>query len=332
MVLEQIRGKAIVTGASGFIGSWVRDRLLDAGVDVISIRRKGSPETKRGRSVVADYADAASLDALIESEDPEYVFHVAGATAGVTYEDFDLGNRMPTQHLAEATRRHAKKLRRFVYVSSLTSYGPSTLARPLVESDPRRPIEHYGKSKLAAEEALEAMGDAFPWTIVRPAGVYGPRNTEFFKLFELIHKGWNVFYGNRERAFSIIYGDDCVDAIFAAAVAPKAVGRGYFLADGAPVTWASFQTAMVERAGRPVRTIDLPGALLVPAAWGGELMAKLSGKPSLFNQQKALMGRQEAWTCAIDAARADLGFVPKIDAAEGIVRSFAWYREQGWLR
>src|SRR5579862_2456601 len=98
--VSEISGKALITGASGFIGRRVKDTLLDRGVDVVAIRRAGSPEAKRGRSVVADYADEAALRELISREKPDYVIHVAGATKGVTYDDFRRANVMPTEHLA----------------------------------------------------------------------------------------------------------------------------------------------------------------------------------------------------------------------------------------
>lgn len=327
-----ITGKVIITGASGFIGSWLRDVLLDGGADVIAIRRQGSPESKRGRSVVADYADPEALKQLFLAERPRYVFHVAGATAGVVYQDFHRGNVMPTKNLAEAALASGVPIERFVYVSSLTSYGPATRERPLVETDPKNPIEHYGKSKLEAEQAIEALGDRLPWTILRPSGVYGPRNTEFLKLFELIASGWNLFYGNEERVVSLVYVDDCVDATIASALSPATVGKGYFLSDDVPISWEQLQTKIIEVSGRKPRRVSLPGFFLAPAAVMGELGARVTGKPSLFNQQKALMAKQDAWTCSSEAARRDFAYAPKVDALEGVKRTWAWYLENGWIK
>src|SRR5690606_17887485 len=145
-------------------------------------------------------------------------------------------------------------VKRFVHVSSLTSYGPSTAERPHRESDPRRPIEHYGKSKLEAEQVVEALGDSIPWTILRPGGVYGPGDVDYFNLFREVEKGRNVFFGNRKRWFSAVYVDDCVRAIVGAATSDAARGRGYFVCDGRPITWETFQNAIVEASGRKVRT------------------------------------------------------------------------------
>ena len=83
-----VSGKVLLTGASGFIGGRLRDALLEANVDVVAVRRPGSPPAKKGRSVEAAYNDTAGLSQIIKNEKPDYVLHVAGATKGVTYDDF----------------------------------------------------------------------------------------------------------------------------------------------------------------------------------------------------------------------------------------------------
>jgi UDP-glucose 4-epimerase len=330
--MTDLRGRALLTGASGFIGGRLRDTLLDAGVDVVSIRRAGSPEPKRGRSVVADYTDVAGLTRVFAEEAPQYVFHVAGATKGVTYSDFQLANVMPTRNLLEAAVAAGRPVSRFVHVSSLTAYGPSTPERPLSESDPRQPIEYYGQSKLEAEQVVESFGDRVPFTITRPSGVYGPGDADYFELFKTAAAGWNVFFGNAQRWFSAIYVDDCVRGILGAAASASTVGRGYFLCDGAPTTWGSFQQIIAEESGRKVRRLGLPEALVSIAAAGGELATKVDKKPRLFNRQKAKMGAQPAWTCTHQAAARDFGYTPQVDQREGVRRSFAWYRERGWIK
>ena len=329
---QKLSGRALITGASGFIGSRLRTALLGAGVDVVAIRRASSPEPAEGRSVVADYGDPEGLGKVIAEEAPDWVFHVAGATKGVAYEDFQRANVMPTKNLLRAIEEsHPGELRRFVLISSLASYGPSAPGRPHREGDPRRPIEHYGRSKLEAEQVVEAMGRSVPWTIVRPSGVYGPGDGDYFNLFREVEKGRNVFFGNRERLFSAIYVDDCVRAIVTAANADAAVGKGYFLCDGRPISWDEFQSAIVATSRRKVRTLNLPEAFVGIAALGGELATKLDGKPRLFNRQKAKMGAQSAWTCSHEAAAEDFGYSPQVPLEEGVKRAMEWYRAEGWL-
>ena len=328
--LPKLEGKALITGASGFIGGRLRDTLLDQGVDVISIRRKGSPASKKGRSVEAAYDNLSELENVVASEKPDYVFHVAGATKGVTYSDFQAANVMPTENLLRALERRHTDVKRFVHFSSLAAFGPSSREKPHVETNSRKPIEFYGRSKQEAEEVVERV-TSVPWTIIRPGGVYGPGDTDYFNLFREVQKKRNVFFGNRDRYISNVYVDDLIAATLLATVSSNTIGKGYFVSDGEIQTWGQFQDAIVTAAGTKVRTLNFPEFLVTAAAYGGELMTKLDKKPRLFNHQKAIMGAQEAWTCKIDALKADTGFEPTVFANEGCKRALAWYRENGWL-
>lgn len=323
--------RALLTGASGFIGGRLRDTLIERGHDVLALRRKGSAIPKTGRSAEVDYEDRAGLRRVVAEEKPDWVFHVAGATKGVSYDDFRLANVMPTENLLDAVCAEHPGVGRFVMVSSLASYGPSAPGRPHVEADDPRPIEHYGESKLEAERVLARAGSAVPWTIVRPGGVYGPGDVDYFNLFREVEKGRNVFFGNRKRWFSAVYVDDLVEAILTCATHENTAGQGFFVCDNHPVTWETFQEAIVAVSGRKVRTLDLPEALVSLAAVGGELATRFDKKPRLFNRQKAKMGAQDAWTCRSDALRAATGWASKVPLSEGVKRALDWYRREKWV-
>jgi nucleoside-diphosphate-sugar epimerase len=330
MAMPKLDGKVLITGASGFIGSRLRDELLASGSDVVAIRRSGSPPSKAGRSVEADYALVADLERIMNEERPDYVLHVAGVTKGVSYEDFQLGNVMPTRNLLTALRREHPGIKRFVLVSSLTSYGPSATSAPHREEDPPRPIEHYGASKLEAERVVEEESAGVPWTIVRPSAVYGPGDVDYFNLFKSAMLGWNAFFGNRDRCMSMIYVDDCVRGTLMAAQQQSSAGKGYFLTSDDQVTWEQFQSEVVQVVDRPVRTVDLPELLVSVAALGGELFSRIDKKPRLLNLQKAKMGAQQAWTCVGGAACTDFGFSAEVDLTEGIRRTHQWYLANDW--
>ncbi|MBX2814135.1 MAG: NAD-dependent epimerase/dehydratase family protein [Myxococcales bacterium] len=322
-------GTVLLTGASGFIGRRLRDTLLDANVDVVALRRKGSPPASRGRSLEVDYADVSGLSTIFAKEQPTHVLHVAGATKGVTYQDFARANTMPTENLLTASKSMTQPLERFVFVSSLAAWGPSTAERPHRETDSPAPVEHYGRSKLEAEKSLVTSG--IPYTILRPGGVYGPGDADFFQLFKSAAQGWNLYFGNRQRWISLVYVDDLIQLILNATGRPEAVGKGYFVTDGLPVTWENFQKLVTEAAQRKVRDIDIPEAFVDLAGWAGETLSRLDKRPRLANRQKIKMGKQEAWTASIDSAQQDLKFEPKISQSEGVPRTMSWYREAGWV-
>ncbi len=320
---------AVVTGASGFIGRWIRDAFLERGFDVLALRRPASPPASVGRSAEVTYEDVDGLGRLFERERPRYIVHVAGATKGVTYGDFERANVRPTASLLQAVKKSGAPLARFIHMSSLVSHGPSSVEQPHVEGAPPKPVEFYGRSKLEAEQVV--TGSDVPWTILRPGGVYGPGDVDYFNLFQSAARGLNVYFGNRKRVFSKIYISDMVDATIEAGLSPSAEDRAYFVCDRDPVSWERFQSTIAARAARPVRDIDLPGMFVDLAAFGGEVISTLDRRPRLFNRQKAIMGRQEAWTCDSEAITREVGFTPRVDLEEGVERSWAWYREQGWV-
>jgi nucleoside-diphosphate-sugar epimerase len=331
MAQSHRKGVALITGASGFIGGRLRDALLADGHDVVALTRPNSPAPKQGRAAPVDYAKPESLERIFEAERPEVVYHVAGATKGVTYQDFFRANVMPTQNLLDAARKVHPDLQRFVHVSSLTAYGPSTLEQPSEEHHERKPVELYGKSKLEAEQVVEAAASELPVTIIRPPTVYGPGDVDVLELFRLAKRGLNVFYGNRDRQTSTIYVDDLVKGIRDAAAHPAAIGKGYFLCDGVPRTWGQFQQDILEAAGGRALHLDLPEFFVDVAAFFGEIATKVDGKPRLFNKQKALMGKQLAWTCRSERARQDFGYTPQVEVRDGVERTFAWYRDNAWI-
>jgi nucleoside-diphosphate-sugar epimerase len=328
---KPLPGKAILTGASGFIGSRLRDALLETGTDVLSLVRASSPTSKHGRSVAVDYADEESLRQVFQRERPDYVSHVAGATKGVTADDFFRGNVLPTQSLVRALNATQRELARFVLVSSLTAYGPSNAGPPLSEDRTPKPVELYGKSKLEAERVLEKEGAALPWTILRPAGVYGPADVDTLVLFRAAQSGINLFYGNRAKRASMVYVDDLVHALVLAALSEATRGQGYFICDGVSHTWQEIQRHIVAAVGRRTLDLNLPAWVVQVAARAGELATAIDQKPRVLNRQKALMDAQSAWLCTHEKARRDFGYAPRVEMAEGTRQAYAWYRAEGWL-
>ncbi|MGF1510527.1 MAG: NAD-dependent epimerase/dehydratase family protein [Myxococcota bacterium] len=315
---------AIVTGASGFIGSWVRNALEGEGFQVRALRRRRSPRASSAFEV--DYEAPDTVFAAFEEARPEVVVHLAGTTKGVTLRDFRRANVVPTEAVVQAAEQVG--VRRFVSISSLVAFGPSSPETPHRDGVDAQPVEFYGRTKREAEMRVEASG--LPYVILRPGGVYGPGDIDYFNLFKSADRGYNLFFGNRERLFSKIYIDDMVGFVLAALKTPQ-TRTGWFVCDGEPVSWGEFQGEIARQSGRRVRELHLPEFMVGVAARAGEALSTLDRKPRLFNRQKAIMGRQAAWTCDSSNAVNSLAYVPKVKLSEGVRRSFAWYREHGWL-
>ncbi len=160
----------------------------------------------------------------------------------------------------------------FVHVSSLAAVGPSPDGIPVTEDAVPHPPATYGKSKLEAERAVrELTPDA---VIVRPAVVYGPRDTDVFKLLRSVSRGIIVEIAGGERYFSAIFVKDLVEGLLAAVRSPHAPGRDYFLAHSLPLTWRDLSGTAARIMHRTPRVVSDPAA---GGDGGGRLRG--SGRP-----------------------------------------------------
>jgi nucleoside-diphosphate-sugar epimerase len=324
---------AVVTGASGFVGQNLVRRLRRDGHDVrCLIRPSGGGSPAGGTRHVVRFEEPASLlkcDALVGAH---VVFHLAAATKAPGSEAFHAANVTPTRHLLGAII--ARRLfPRFVFVSSQAAAGPAPdLHRKVDEADAPHPIEPYGRSKLEAERIVESFADRVPVTIVRPSAVFGPHDRDFFPLFRLARRGIIPYPGIADHWFSVLHVDDLVDALIAAGTRPQAISRTYFVAGTEAVRWRDFGEHIAAAVGRPVRHVNLPGALVHTASLAGELWSRVSRRATLANRSKAALSRQKYWVCCASRAREDLALRESRSLPHAIRDTYYWYRQNGWLR
>ena len=179
--------KALVTGATGFVGSHLAEALRRRGDEVTALVRSPAKAAALGplgvRVLPGGLDDPDSLARAAEGQD--VVFHVAGLVAARDEAEFLRVNRDGTAGLVAAAAR--ARVGRFVYVSSMAAGGPADRGRPLTGTEPPNPVTAYGRSKLAGETAVKA--GSLPWVIMRPPTVYGPRDREVLKVFRMARWG-----------------------------------------------------------------------------------------------------------------------------------------------
>jgi nucleoside-diphosphate-sugar epimerase len=320
-----------VTGASGFVGSHVVDRLLAAGEPVAAlVRRSSDLRWLEGKAVELRVADLDTGEGLAEAlRGVRRLYHAAGVTRSATPEQFRNGNCRASVALARAAARHAPGLERFLYVSSLAAAGPAREGRPLTEADPLRPVGAYGESKRDAEEALRAI-PGLPLTIVRPPIVYGPRDPNFKPLFRGVWRRVLPVVGQGRQRLSMVFAPDLAEGMVAAARSTKAAGRTYFLT-GPDADWREAEEALAAALRvRPWR-LSVPPPLLRIAGEAFEWKARLTGVPQAINRRKVREMLEPRWTCSGARAEADFGFRAATPLEEGFRRTWKWYREAGWI-
>lgn len=349
-------GKTIlITGASGFIGSFIVEEALRLGFEVWAGMRASSSRAfltdKRIHFAQLNLGNAAELAQQLRTLKEQmggrgwdFVVHAAGATKCLHKEQFYHANTDGTRHLIEVLRQEGMVPQRFVFLSSLSIFGaireeavrrPSAdnpwIYGPIQLSDTPCPNTEYGKSKLEAEKFLMSQ-QGFPYTILRPTGVYGPRERDYFMMAKSITQHTDVAVGFKRQEITFVYVMDVVQAIFRCLEAKEAEGKAYFLSDGKVYDSRQYSDLLQHYLGtRFVLHFRLPLLLLHAICIVGTWMSRLTGKITALNVDKYHIMKQRNWQCDIEPARRDFGYSPQWSLEQGVEASVKWYKENGWL-
>ena len=330
--------KILVTGASGFIGSFIVEEALRRDMEVWAAVRKSSSRKyltdERINFIELNLSSEDDLRQQLAGYEFDYVVHAAGATKCLHKRDFFKINTDGTINLVNALITLKMPIKRFVYLSSLSIFGAIRETSPYLEieeSDIPRPNTVYGKSKLLAEKFLDTIGNDFPYVILRPTGVYGPREKDYFMMAKTIK--WHIDFsvGFKHQDITFIYVQDLVQAVFLTFNRGKN-GRKYFLSDGNVYNSTEFSNYIHDDLGRPwwIR-IKAPLFILRLATFVGEYIGKITGKTSALNNDKYNILKQRNWRCNIEPAVDELGFHPQYDLKHGTELAIKWYKDNKWL-
>lgn len=333
--------KILITGASGFIGSFIVEEALKRGFETWAAVRKSSSkdflQDERIRFIELNLSSEKQLKEQLKDLQFDYVVHAAGVTKCLHKEDFFRINTEGTKNLVRALIDLKMPLKRFVYISSLSIMGAIREEQPyreIREDDKPQPNTAYGKSKLAAEEYLSTLNtqhSAFPYIILRPTGVYGPRERDYFMMAKSIQAHTDFAVGFQQQDITFVYVTDVVQAIFLA-LEKGETGRKYFLSDGEVYQSSTFSDLIRKELDNPwwIR-ITAPLWLLRIITFCGECIGHMTGKVTALNNDKYHIMKQRNWRCDIRPAQQELGFEPQVKLEEGVRRSIAWYKKNKWL-
>jgi nucleoside-diphosphate-sugar epimerase len=321
--------KALVTGATGFVGSHLVEALRRVGIEVTALARsptKAAMLREQGVRVESgDLHDYASLERA--ATDQDVVYHVAGVVAARSEAEFLSANEGGTKNVVAAAERRGNP--RFVLVSSLAAGGPASRGMPLKGSESPRPVTAYGRSKLAAERVVQTS--TLPWSIVRPPIVYGPRDREVLKLFRIGRLGVAPVFGDGTQELSAVHAEDLARAFIAVGSSPSAIGRIYNACHPDVFTSAEFCREIGAAMGRPVGTLRIPAVLGRALLSLTETSARLTGQTTILTTDKANEFFQPAWTGDPTPLMNDCGWQARYDLRSGLAETYQWYRRAGWL-
>jgi nucleoside-diphosphate-sugar epimerase len=317
--------KILITGASGFIGSFLAEEGVRREMAVwAGIRENSSKkylQDEKLQFICLNFADADKLKAQIENHVEKYgkwdwIVHNAGLTKCLNREEFDEVNFVNTKNFVEALKATGNIPSKFVLMSSLSAR--------------HKPDTDYGRSKQKAEKFLEAQTE-IPYIIIRPTGVYGPRDKDYFLMIKSISKGWNFSAGFEPQKLTFIYVRDLVKAVFMA-LESDVKQKKYTVSDGKTYTDKDFIEAVRKTLGKShVINVKIPLFALRFVCLASELFGKILGKPVTLNRDKYKIISRRNWTCNTECIREDLNFMPDYSLERGIKECIEWYRDNRWL-
>lgn len=326
--------KILITGASGFVGSWLVEEALSRDLEVYAgIRHSSSKQFLRDsrlKFAELNFEDKAGLREVLQAHRFDYIIHNAGLVNAVKLNDFWRVNFQYVTHLTEALENLIPK--KFTFISSLAAYGPASdtdLNDFLFEEKIPRPINTYGKSKLAAEKHLREMQN-LPYIIIRPGGVYGPRDRDFLTFFKMLNRHLEGYIGSRAQHLAFIYVKDLARVVLDATLSPQE-RKAYFISDGKHYTQWDLGGVAKRVIGKPTLRFHMPLKAVRSVAWGMERLAGRNGRHPALNLEKVRILESLNWKCDIQPLREDFTFEPKYTLEEGLRESIDWYREAGWL-
>lgn len=300
-----------VTGATGFVGQTVIDEAERRGLTVRALTRRPQEPRKGVTWVEGSLTDAASLAELVKGADA--VLHIAALTTAPDAASFTAANVTGTEDLLVAAA--AAKAKRFVFVSSLSAREPS--------------LSMYGASKAEAERLVAAS--KLDWTVVRPPGVYGPRDVDYFEMFRTAKLGFVPL--PPRGASSILHVDDLARLLLDLLDAPPAQVRHRLFEpdDGREGGWSHKELAQAigVAVGRSrVFAPQLPAGLLRVAA---SVDGALRGPKARLTADRVGYMTHPNWVSRSAFAVPEAVWKARICGVEGLAKTAAWYRETGWL-
>ena len=327
--------KILVTGASGFIGSFIAAEGINRGYTVYAgIRntssRKYLPEEVQ--TVELSFGDKERLKSELTALGRlDYIIHNAGVTKCNQKTDFDKVNYGYTRNFVEALTESDTVPQKFLFVSSMAAYGPGNpkTLEPVRLMDTPKPDTLYGISKLKAEQFIMAQKD-FPYLLLRPTGVYGPREKDYFVFLKTVNNHLEPAMGMKKQHLTFVYVTDLAKVMFLALESPF-LQKSWFVSDGKEYDNREYAAIVKKHLNRRAVYLPVPLFIVKAISYTLDTVCGWFGVSPTLNKDKYKIMRATNWKCEIEPLQCDLGFQAEYDLDQGIAACVEWYRKEKWL-
>ncbi len=336
-----MKQKILITGASGFIGSFMVEEALRQNFEVwAGIRKTSNTDYLKDNRIhlfELDFSNRGNLQQQLSAYKEmngkwDYIIHCAGVTKCKNKEDFDRFNFVATENFIKILQEQDMTPSLFIYLSSLSVYGPvhEKSYLPIRDNDIPMPNTAYGRSKIKTENYLRGLS-SFPYIIFRPTGVYGPRERDYYLMAKSVWQHIDFAAGFKRQDLTFVYVKDLVQAVFLA-IRHEVTGKAYFVSDGQVYPSRAFSDYIQKELGKKwVIHVKCPLFILKSISLLAEFVASLVGRSSTLNRDKYKIMKQRNWQCDITPLINDLGYHPEYPLERGVKETIAWYKKEEWL-
>lgn len=327
--------KVLITGATGFTGVVLARKLAQAGLEINAIARHSSNLEPLAdldiRWFRGDVFDGQVVKEAAQGAD--YIFHVAAAfrEAKSSEEDYYNVHVKSTELLVKEALEN-NNFKRFIHISTIGVHGH--IEDPGANEEYRfSPGDGYQRTKLQAEEWLMEFtkNNDFPYTIIRPAAIYGPGDRRLLKLFKMARKKYFPLLGKGKCYYHLVHVDDLTNSFIIAATSPEALGEVFISGNINPIPIAEIARIVARTLGGETKVIRLP---ITPFFWAADICEALCRpfhiEPPIYRRRVAFYSKDRMFDTS--KLRNVLGYTPIHSNEDGIVETTNWYVSQGWLK
>ena len=329
--------KILITGANGFVGSWLVREALSRGLETFAgVRRSSNLDLIKDTSAslcFVDFENGHQLEKLMSDHRFDYIVHCAGVTR-VQRESlyFKINAEYSALLARTALTTLGDQLKKFIFISSVEAYGSADATEKgyLDNETKAAPRTIYGKSKLRAEKELLSI-PSLPLVILRPTAVFGPGEKDLFAVWKTIKRfRFAPVIGDDQIKYSFIYVKDLASVGIDLALSEIA-RKSYFVSDGKVYLIKDFTEAIAKSLGVKTFGFTIPFGLLDGVVAINKVLDKFTGRKSLLNEEQLAKMKAKNWDCDISDLVKDANFIPGYTMQEAIDESTKWYKEKGWL-
>ncbi len=328
--------KLLITGANGFVGSFLVEHAINEGYDTyIGIRKSSDLTFLDGLSfgkIFIDFENEELLRAQLVENKFDYIIHNAGITRAKSEAEFHKVNASYVYKMGKLLIEENIIPKKFVFTSSLASYGPADNTPDNIVNYKvfPKPITQYGRSKLQAEEFLYGL-KKLPVLIFRPTAVYGPREKDIFIAIDSINKGICLKIGKETQLGSFIYVKDLA-SLMVKSLSSDVSQKGYFVSDGNTYPIKNFNALISNILNKKPLKLTVPISFLKPIAYISETLGRITGKSTIINRDKVAELSARNWNCDIKDLKEDFDWEPKYSLEQGMKETIEWYKREGWIK